>query len=43
MSRYTLHTEYGTQKEPPNEGPPLIIRIGLAILTILILLASQEL
>ena len=43
MSRCTPDTEYGTPKEPPNDGPPLIIRIGLVILTILILLASQEL
>lgn len=43
MSRDTPNTEYGTQKDPPNEGPSLIIRIGLVFFTILILLASQEL
>ena len=43
MSRDTPDTEYRTQKDPPNEGPSVIIRIALVLFTILILLASQEL
>ncbi len=43
MIRYTPDSEYGTPKDPPNEGPSLSIRIALVLLTLLILLASQEL